>query len=696
MSFRAVLMTGTCAFALGLTLSPTAAQDGRADPTAAEPVTTLAPVTTVGTKTAKTFLDTLGSVSVITRDQIETQIPSTLDDLLKHVPGVDTEGSPRGSAEQFNIRGMNSDRIVIRVDGARANFNSGHRGRTFIDPDLLRRVEVVRGPSSIYGSGALGGVIQLETLNATDLLQPGKNFGFRTKIGGFTANDEFLQSQTAFGQYKNKIDLLVNFATRVSSLIKAGPTEPGDSREFVPNSKDRIKSGLVKFNMKPLKNHKLTVSYQVYNNDNYIPTAANTNSTTNIADRITREERYVVGYQFKSERTKLFDFHARVYHNKVKIDETVVDPGTNLGRQDITDFDTVGFDVYNTSRATFFGGVLKSALTYGVEHYKDTQAGVRDGSARQQYPNAEALVTGLYVQSEWTLWDKLTFLGTLRWDNYDQTATDQDGLSASHLSKSFSIGYRPVKWLLVYGKYAEAFRAPNLTELYARGVHFPVFGPFSNNFIPNPNLRPEDAHSFEGGIAVQRRNLIWQGDRLTARVAGYTKKVKDLIDLDVVMDFTTFTFTTQAVNVRDARISGAELEMMYTSRWLFAGLAGAYQIGENLNTGGSLYSVPAQKLMVTLGTRVPDLDILAGVRGTFVSDQNRVPTGNSPTSGYALADVFVSWAPSGKKLPWLKGFRLDAGIDNLFDKRYRRHLSELPEAGRNFKIAVSYTFQFSL
>ncbi len=65
------------------------------------------------------------------------------------------------------------------------------------------------------------------------------------------------------------------------------------------------------------------------------------------------------------------------------------------------------------------------------------------------------------------------------------------------------------------------------------------------------------------------------------------------------------------------------------------------------------------------------------------------------TSGYTTGDLFVSWVPSGKYIsPLLRGFRLDAGIDNIWDQRYRTHISIYPEAGINLKMALSYTVQF--
>ncbi len=665
-------------------------------------VTQLESVTSVATKSKKDPLDVPGSTSSVNRDQIERLIPSSLDDILRVVPGVESDGGPRSTAEQFNIRGMDSNRVVLRIDGARVNFESGHRGRVFLDPDILKTVEVVRGPSSIYGSGALGGVIALQVVDPDDLLEPGKFFGVRTKIGVQSVNNEFFHSNTAFGKYKG-VGAVLNFSRRISGAIKTGRPVPDDGYDEVPFSKDNVKSGLAKLTFDPAPGHRAFFTYQIYNNTNVIPTAANTADSNIVADRLTREERYVWGYNFNPKGSRIFDMTARVYVNKVHLNEEVVSPGSNLGRTDTTDLTTVGFDLYNTTRANWWGETVKAEFTYGVEYYRDSQTGGRNGQPRDQYPDAHSNIFGTYLRAEFVLLKQFIVAGTLRWDNYSLAADDGNSRTDSKLSKSFAIGWRPRAWLLLYAKYAEAFRAPTLTETYARGVHFPL-GPVGNNeFIPNPDLKPEQVQAFEVGFKTRFRNVFMKNDRITTSFAAYQQNVKDFIDLEVINNIVPIPFfpfascspcTTQAVNVHDARITGFEAVAAYTSPWLFGSVAASYMIGENKTDDTSLRSIPAQKVILTLGSRVPSWDVLVGWRTTLVSGQHRVPDGTSTSDGYVLNDLFVSWVPSGRRHKWLRGFRLDFAVDNITNTYYRRHLAELPDAGRNFKVAISYSMQF--
>jgi len=687
-------------YAAGLFLGASAAallwQGGQAGAEIGQPVQKFDTVTTLATKSKQEYFEILGSGSVYSKDQIQTLIPSTLDDVLRISPNVQADGGPRSTAEEFNIRGLGNQRIVFRIDGARLNFHSGHRGRVFVEPDILKSVSVLRGPSSIYGSGALGGVIGLTVQDARDFLGPDDQFGWRTKFSFDSAARGWLQSHTGAAQFGG-LGVLGNFAMRRSGDIKAGPPNSDDSRSFVPHSADDIKTGLVKLTMEPVKFHKLFYTLQIYNNDNTIPAAANSDSTSLVADRVTRERRHVVGYNYNNPMNLWLDATARFYYNEVDINEQIISPGSNFGRKDVTQFKTYGLDLFNTSRINLWSGKAKNKLTYGLEFYIDDQAGMRNEAARPQFPDADSRTVGTYIQNELTLFDQIILLGALRWDQIKLSASGQPDLDVSALSKTGAIGWRPFKWLLIYGKYAEAFRAPSLTERFPTGVHFSLGPGASNNFIANPNLKPEKARGWEAGIAAKGRNVIQKGDRLGAKVSVFRKRVDNLIELEVINSFPFGPFTTQSINIADALLTGLEAEATYTSKYVFAAVAYGRVQGENLTNGGWLRSIPADKVVVTAGSRIPQIDLLFGWRGSIVGHQNRVPPppdSTETTDGYVTHDVFVSWVPSGRRVNWLKGLRVDFGVDNLTNKRYRKHLSELPEAGRNFKVAVSYKITF--
>ncbi len=632
-------------------------------------VTSLDAMTVTATRTEKSAIEAPASVSVVDRESILQAQPQSLDDVLKGVPGVQMSGGPRNTAEQPNIRGFSDERVVVITDGVRKNFQSGHRGRTFLDPTLLKSVDVLRGPSSmLYGSGALGGVLAMETIDASDLLRPGEKVGLRTTIGGQSNNGYKSANVTAFGTPLDGVDLLFS-----ASRHNSGNYEDGDGQD-IPYSADDIGSALAKGSIEH-EGHSVELNLQLFRDDHEIPTAANTNGTV-IADRVTREESGSLRYGF-DDQEGLLDLTVTAYTNNTFIREIV--QGT--GRHDVTQLDTIGIDVANTSRATLSDDA-KLALTYGLELYQDDQEGVRNDAPRQQYPNATQITQGYFAQAEFTLWDDLTVIPGLRYDTYDQEATGAEDVGDSKLSKKLAVSYQATDWLMLFGSYAEAFRAPSLTELYVGGTHF-VF----NTFVPNPDLKPEFAKNKEVGAALSFDDVFTQRDGLRIKGAVFQNDVEDLIEQSVQGG--AFG-TTTTDNVPEARIRGAELEIQYEGPMFFSGLSATRMRGDDLTQGDALADIPEDLVTLTAGLRFAETGLSAGWRSMLYFGQKRSSNTGTPHPGKKLIhDLFVTYTPND---PALDGLRVDFGIDNVFDKTYRRYPSELNEVGRNAKLTASLQF----
>jgi len=139
------------------------------------------------------------------------------------VPGVEFLGDPRRTGEVPSIRGFARPDVIITIDVARPNYNSGHDGRFFLDPSLLREVEVLRGSaSSRYGSGGLGGVLELRTLEPADVLDPGAHLGLQASIGGQNANRELVTTVTGAARMTEDLDAIASLTRRASGSIRLG------------------------------------------------------------------------------------------------------------------------------------------------------------------------------------------------------------------------------------------------------------------------------------------------------------------------------------------------------------------------------------------------------------------------------------------------------------------------------------------
>lgn len=675
MDSRHILLATLALAAAPAAHAQTAAPDAAAPPPAT--ATPLDAVTATGTRTPMAAGDGATPVSVVRREEILERGSRSVSELIRDVPGVEISGAPRTTAMEPLVRGLGGDRVVFRIDGARNNFNAGHRGRVFIDPELLRQVDVLRGPSStLYGSGAIGGVVALRTLEPDDLIRPGSELpigGFLR--GGYQTQGDMWRGTAAGAARAGDFAVLGAFSGFSNNNFQDG------AGNVIPFTADRVTSGLARVQWRP-GFHAFDLSAMVFRDSHVIPIAANTATTVSVTDRDTEQEVYTLRWSYADPSMPLLNPQLVVYQNHIRLDER---RQTGTRARDTTELTTTGIDAQNTSRFGLFGWD-RHTLTLGTEIYRDEQEGAQNGRPRGQFPNAQQDVMAFFIQDQVAI-GELTLVGALRYDSFSQSAAgNANDREVERLSPRASIAYQVLPWLQPYVAYAEAFRAPSLTELYVSGQHFP-----GNVFVPNPNLRPETSRNLEAGVNLRFSDVLTGGDRLRIRVTAFRNEIDDFIEQLV------FARTTVSRNVRDARIQGVEAEVQYDAGTWFAGLSGTALRGDNLTDDQPLASVPAHRVTLSGGYRFPEDGVVVGARWQLVAAQDRNPT-NVPglaqeTSGYGLLDLYASWRPT-----FAQNLRFDVGIDNVFDHAYRRSTwnSNPPppfyETGRNIRGALTLTF----
>jgi vitamin B12 transporter len=137
-------------------------------------------IVVTATRTAQTEDQTLAPVTVITRRQIELLQPASLQDLLNDTPGmaISNQGGP-GKVSAMFLRGTNATQVLVLVDGIRVgSATAGTTPIQQIPVDQIQRIEIVRGPfSSLYGSEAIGGVVQIFLRHAPGTFTPNASVG---------------------------------------------------------------------------------------------------------------------------------------------------------------------------------------------------------------------------------------------------------------------------------------------------------------------------------------------------------------------------------------------------------------------------------------------------------------------------------------------------------------------------------------
>ena len=676
-------------------------------------------VTIYGTSNPIPVFEYPGQVSVIGRDDIETFAPSAPSDLLRDVPGVDFAGGPRRTGEAPSIRGLSGENILILLDGARQSFISAHDGRFFLDPEIVSTAEVVRGPASaLYGSGAVGGVMAFETVDAADLLREDETWGARLRAGHQTANGETFGTLTAFGNTGN-MDALASFGVRQS-----GDIELGDGSDLP--SDDDINTGLVKLGYAFTDALSADISWQRFANSAIEPNNGQGTLGTGDAllDRDVEKDietnTWRGGLAF-NPTSNLIDAKFTVYQSTSSVDE--FDPTTP--RTTVRDIETTGVSLRNASRFNFDGGEL--TFTVGGDWYEDEQTGTdttSTGGDRAGVPNGKSEFTGVFAQleAEWKeplgLPGSLIVIPAVRYDEFESASSiSSDTSSDDSLSPRLAASYGPSQWFRVFGSYSEGFRAPSINELYLDGVHFPVPHPIlfnpqagqfvfvNNNFVPNPNLKPETSETVEFGFGVDFKDILERGDRFQGKISYYESEVEDLINLtvDFAYDPTCFAApsffpctagTTNSANVKNAELEGIEAEFAYDSEVIYGRATFASIEGTDSVTGEDVGALTPNRLALDVGVKVPEWKARIGSRLQIAGDYERKALNGSnildvveERNGYAVLDFYATWKPD-----FANGVRFDVGVENVFDKEYERVFAGVLEPGRNFKIAASYQF----
>ncbi len=207
-----------CAVAAALS-SQAVIADELDNSTAATGAEELETIVVSGTRTKKALKDVAGSISVLTQEELDKQVVTDMSQLFKYDPSVQVTGSV-GQAQNFVVRGMGGDRVLMIKDGMRMNEGYGANGlndivgRGFIDTDTLKQVEVAKGAaSSLYGSDALGGIVVFTTKDASDYLLDGETFAGKVKFGYNDASRQYTLG-TTLALVTGDFDHLLSLTTR--------------------------------------------------------------------------------------------------------------------------------------------------------------------------------------------------------------------------------------------------------------------------------------------------------------------------------------------------------------------------------------------------------------------------------------------------------------------------------------------------
>ena len=664
------------------TLSFTAKATAEA-PADGVPISAMDTVSVVATKTPNKTYSLPAMVSVVDADAPAVAGVSRIKDLLRDVPGVEFSGSARRNGQNITLRGYGTEGIVILLDGVRQKFEAGHDGQFFVDPALLKKVEVVRGPSStLYGAGGLGGVVAFETVSAGDLLAPGETHGAALSTASQSVNDEWLVSASGFMR-NERFDVLGSLTTRNS-----GDIELGDGSKL--ESDDDIVSALFKLAYSPTPFSTVKLNLQHYNNDSSEPNNPQSSSSTELYNKKTTATTTSLSYLYDNPDNALLDLRSRLYYTDTEVEESQRVGGRNVSRQ----LDNLGFSLENHSRFGS-GREFSQILSYGFEIYSEQQEGWDNAGLNGEaggIPDAESDYWGVFLQDEIHLSALLGLPGVLfiipgiRFDNYDIENDSGLSLDESEVSPKLAFSYQPQEWLLLFASYAHGFRAPNMTETFATGMHFSIPGLGANVFVANPDLKPETNDTIEYGFGLQFQQLLSAEDSLRFKFSRFDTDADDFIDLEVNFSFFPVCCgTSRSVNVPEAELWGYEFEGVYENRRLRFALTYADVDGKNKETREYLSNITPATVTANIEFKLPEFSSHLGWRSTFADEHDEVNDPAEKRDRYTVHDLYYQWRGAGAN-----ALTLNLGIDNIFDENYTRVFAGSLEPARNYRVQVNY------
>jgi len=458
-------------------------------------------VTATRTETAKNQL--AAAATVYTRKDIERLQAKTLPELLSGTTGIDmAQSGGFGKDTNIYMRGTNSDHILVLIDGIKVgSVTTGTTPFQFIPLDQVERVEIIRGPqSSLYGSEAIGGVIQIFTRKGSQQDKPSVTLD----AGGGTY-DTYRVAGTVSGKWKNNWYTLGSSQFGSQGFNSRQPT-PG---RFGVNQPDK---------------------------DGYLNTALNARLGHRF-DNNTEVEAFFMRAEGKTE----FDGN---FQNKTEFVEQVVGASGSVNivdnwrsilrlgqsRDDSDNFapDGTFSSRFNSTRwnASWLNEVALSEdhqLIIGSDYRLDQ---VDSSSSFNESSRYDA---GIFTELHSHILNNHFINASVRGDKNEAFGEQVTG--------NFGWRYNGNYGVSPFASFGNAFKAPSFNQLY-----FPGFG--------NPSLKAEESTSFEAGLAGDHDWIQWE-------IRAYHTNIDNLI----VTVTNPATFLSSAENVGRAQIDGIEAEI---------------------------------------------------------------------------------------------------------------------------------------
>jgi vitamin B12 transporter len=624
-------------------LSGLAAQTGQAQTATNQnnnPDSTLSTVVVTATRTAITENDALSSVTVITREDIDRLQPTTVADLLTGLPGVSiSQTGGIGASTSLYLRGTNPTHVLVLIDGIRiGSVSLGLPALEQIPVDAIERIEIVRGPrASLYGSDAIGGVIQVFTRHGQPNggIKPsaqvtGGSHGYVNGQAGVSGGDSHLWYNASLGgEYTGGIP-----DCRMGAAELGVACQVDDPR----NDAYRNWNGFANFGYRWDDGTELAFDWlRSKSNAEYAGSPYGGNDAI--------EEQYVAGARLSFSPLDIWKVTLNA--GQSRDDNSTYYQGTYFG--EYYPRTPTGYFDSRRNQASWQNDITLASnqlLSVGVDYQQEH---VYSDTAFQQTTRGD---TGTFAQYQGTFGQNEVQLSA-RHDHNDQFGNHNTGAAAW--------GYHFEQGPVLSVSYGTAFHAPTFDDLY-----FPAFGGVPT---ANPDLKPESSRSAEIGLTQQLSNWNWG-------VNAYQTRITDLIGFN-----TEFV----PVNISRALIRGIEGQFGFTlDDWRVQSYLTLLQ-PKNDDGGPDNGNILPRRAERTARVDVDRRFGKFGVGATFFASGKRYDDAANVyrLGGYATTDLRASYA-------FAPGWQVEAKLANAFDHNYETayYYNQL---GRTWYLTLRYS-----
>ena len=701
------------------------------------------PVVVTADRNAQTLDKAAPNVSVVGRKTLNQASAQNLDDIVMYESGVSvpSDNNRRGHAG-INIRGIDGNRILMMVDSVRipesyagGGSNGAISGRDMVESDTLKQVDIVKGPySALYGSDALGGVVNMVTLSPRDFVDADKRGHFGLKHGYRSRDRSHGVTATAAGFHENAEGLLMLTRRQGHETENMGSdTSYSTARTATNPQKNNAYNILAKGNIGN-EHHRLETLYEQYYhaNDTVLANGLGsqsrgpvtvTTSESNARDRI-RRQRIEAGYRYSGEG-RLKEANLTAYQQKLRTEDDAVDVSiTRMGARQLgnsTRYSDYGFEQVIrglTGRGVWeFDGAVKQTVVAGAEYKHTETARPRDsltvdnltgavskvyaGSTypNKTFPDSKRKTLSLYAQDSLTFGNGIVLTPALRYEKDKlNTETDQAYLNAnpdgtatrfndSALTPSLRLSVPMGEQFTGFATYSQGFRTPpfdSATMAFANTT-------YGYAVIPNANLKSERSNSFELGMK-------FKNERARAQVTVFYNRYRNFINRTEIGTSTVGRrpiIQYQYQNLDHVKTYGAEASAAYKflPGWQVSGsiawMHGEQQDGKPLDSAYPLNGV--------LGLDYTQEKWGVGTKLRWSKKHSRVSSDTVfQAPGYGVWDVGAWYKP-------FKNLEIGANIYNVGNKKYWQHadvagmsrtsvMDLYTETGRNFAATVQLKF----